>query len=643
MYIIEVIPLTTLPSQVPQLLSYFFNQHLKRGSIVEVFINNRRSKGVVVSSLPVEGQKIILKKSDFQLKKISSVINARPQVNHNQFKIALWLSKNYYAPLSLCLKAVLPAFFFKKKYELQITPSSSDKNHEPIAPSLEKSFFILCRAKDILKNLRPLIQKELRQKKQILLIVPELSTLQYFYDILAGYYETAVIYGSLSNKELFRNWKNIQSGDAEIIIGTRLALFAPFKNLGLIIVEDPANQAYKSDMTPKYITPDLAKYIAYLYRAKLTFIASALDVKNYFAIKNTAYQINHLLPKSRPLIIIADMLTERKSGNFSLFSRKASVQIFNILEKNKKVLIFSSRKGYSGTFLCDNCGLSIQCSRCSIPLRVHKIPESVLLCPRCSEKKKIPEICPNCNSYKLKAVGLPGSQKIYEALTLLCKNWPKQPLILILDSALVKTPGAEKTILEKMGTSEPLIVIATQMIFSHRYSQHFDLIVVPNTDGLTYMPDFKTEEELMYQFQKLLDFDPKQVLLQTFNHNNYALSVIATGHYDEFYERELASRQLFFYPPFSRLVKLSLRHTDQPKALYASRILSEKLKMAILQKKLQDNIKLLGPSPAFIEKEKNFYIYNIILKIAPEEKLENILKFVPTNWSIDVDPKSVLQ
>src|SRR3989344_4331593 len=238
MYILEVIPIANLPPQVPQLLSYFFSKELPKGAIVEVVIGNRKVLAVVISSEPAENQKILLKKSSFQLKKISSIVSETPLVSETQFKIALWLSQNYFSPLGMCLKTVLPPFFLKQNLEPRMLNLEKSKFHLS-GQEIQNSKLLLSRAKNIIKNITSEIKKTLRDKKQILLVV------------------------------------------AEIIIGTRQALFAPFTNLGLIIVEDPSNEAYKSDMSPKYNTVSLVKKIAKIYSAKLLFVSQAPDVDQY--------------------------------------------------------------------------------------------------------------------------------------------------------------------------------------------------------------------------------------------------------------------------------------------------------------------------------------------------------------------------
>src|SRR3989344_3085153 len=271
MHIVEVIPLTNLPAQVPQLLSYFFTRPLLRGTVVEVLINNRCVSAIVVSSAPMEEQKISLKKSGFQLKKISAIVNETPQVSSAQLKTALWLSKNYYAPLGLCLKPVLPSFFGKKNYE---TPACVNRPALDTGSAKSKPVkvdIVLSSAKNAKAILEPEVKKIMAQKQQILLVLPEISLIDYFYGWLAGYYETAIIHGKIPPKKLYQNWNNISSGKTEIIIGTRQALFATFKNLGLIIIEDPTNEGYKSDMTPKYNTPSLARNTASIYGCPILY------------------------------------------------------------------------------------------------------------------------------------------------------------------------------------------------------------------------------------------------------------------------------------------------------------------------------------------------------------------------------------
>ena len=327
MFVVEVIPLVSFPSQVPQLLSYFFNKTLLRGSIVEVPIGNRKVPAVVALSSPIEAKKISLKKSGFQLKKISSIISEEPKLTDIQFKIASWLSKNYYASPGLSFKTLLPQFFLNPRYPfLYPKVETEDSNRPPTKPKL-----VLINAKKIIDEFKSRIPKIISQGKQVLIIIPEISVAKYFYDILAGYYETALIYSKVGVKQSYKDWLRISSGNAEVIIGTRQALFAPFSNLGLIMVEDPANMAYKSDMSPKYNTRDLALKISELYSADAIFISQMPDITSYYFIKNDLYKLEDKKITSKVDIKVEDMSSEIKSGNFSIFSRNLKNLINKIL------------------------------------------------------------------------------------------------------------------------------------------------------------------------------------------------------------------------------------------------------------------------------------------------------------------------
>lgn len=652
MYIIEVIPLIILPSNVPQLLSYFFNKSLQKGTIVEIPFGNRKVRAVVVASATIEDQKILLKKTGFQLKKVSNVTNEIPQISNNQFKIALWLSRYYYAPLGYCLKTVLPSFFLKKGYETTPQNPLQGDALPPARRRLAKPLFLLSNAKETLTNLLPLIKKVAENQGQVALIVPDTSTIEYFYQILAKNYEVVKISSSLSNKNIYDGWKKVSSGQAEIILGARQALFMSFNNLKLLIVDDVLHEFYKSEMTPKYNTPDLAKTIASLHGAKIIFVSPVTGVENYYHLKNKEYELLDKIKTREPLEVI-NMADEVKSGNFSMFSEKFKEQLLSTIiptDQNKKVLIFSPRRGYSGLLVCQNCGYAVKCKECEKVFRVHKTTDLILVCHHCSRSIKMPKNCPRCNSFKLKTAGPAGTQKIYdETQRILMVNNIKIP-ILIMDTDVIKNETEEEEILQEIKSSRTSIIISTQMIFSHRYDLKFDLIGILNADSMISAPDFRAEEKLFYQVEKLLDFLPagihsqsKNMIIQTYNPENRAILTASKGNYKDFYNKELEIRKVFSYPPYFRLIKLTFKHRSRDKASYESRILSEKLKMVMAQMKLEQKIKLIDSYPPFIKKEGGLFVYNIVLKILPElENIRDILKYVPSNWSIDIDPRSII-
>lgn len=656
MYIIEVIPLTILPANVPQLLSYFFNKKLDKGAIAEIPFGNRKVRAVVVASTPLEDRKISLKKSGFQLKKISNVISETPQISNDQFKTALWLSRYYYAPLGYCLKTVLPPFFLKKGYEPAISAGQlTSKGEEMLrsADRMRKPLFLLSGAKETLDNILPFIKKSIQELGQAVLIIPDISALQYFYENLSLNYEVVKVHSGLNNKKFYESWKKIKSGQADIILGTRQALFMPFKNLKLIIVDDALHEFYKSDMTPKYNTPELARTVANIHGAKIIFVSPITGVENYYHLKNKDYELLDEKKLHSPVKII-NMAEEIKNGNFSTFSREFKNQLLSAINpssQNKKILIFSPRRGHSGILICQNCGYAVKCKECGIAFRVHKTIDLILVCHHCSRNLKMPTNCPSCNSFKLKTSGPAGTQKIYEEIQKLIEySGAEKVPVLVLDTDIIKNETEEEEIINEIQKPQTSVLIATQMIFSHCYNLKFDLVGVLNADSLISIPDFRAEERLFYQIEKLLDFLPtgrhgqsKSMLLQTYNPENQAILIASKGSYKDFYDKDLETRRIFSYPPYSRLVKLTFKHKNRDKASYDARTLSGKLKMVLSQMGLSQKVKIIDSHPSFVEKERGLFAYNIILKILPElENIKDILKYIPSNWSIDVDPKSII-
>ena len=640
MYVIEVIPLAVLPPNVPQLLSYFFDKKLERGAVVQISIGNRSVKAIVVDSIPLAEHKMGLKKAEFQLKKLSEVLMETPQISDRQLHIALWLSKAYYSPLGMCLKAVLPPFFLKKKFP--ILPEVKIKIDEEVK---RKPDFILTDAKNALKNILPLIKSEISKGGQAVLIVPDNQTLDHFCKNLSKDFGTVKVSSSSGNKALFDAWQNIQSGKVRVVVGTRQALLLPFRKLALVIVDDPLHEFYKSDMSPKYNVADLAGYIAEMNNCRLVYLSPITGVENYFLLKNQTYE---LMDKTSPppLIKTINMVSEIKSGNFSLLSRELKNQILSLVNTNtqeKKILIFSPRRGHSGILVCQNCGYTAKCPNCEVAYRIHRAEDLVLMCHHCGGTQRLPDHCPNCNSSKLKPTGPAGSQKIYEEVRrVLSQNEVSGVPVLILDGDVTANQTEEEEVMTEIAKPKTSILIATQMIFSYRYDHNFDFVTIMNADSLVQSPDFKTEERLFYQLEKLFDFKPDQILIQTYNPENQAIVMAAQRNYKDFYEKELAIRQALSYPPFSRLVKLTFRHPSRETASREARILAGKLKMAVAQLKLSDKIKITDSSPGYTEKERGLYTYNIVVKSLSGQTPREILKYVPSRWLIDVDPRSLL-
>lgn len=646
MHVIEVIPLSVLPPNVPQVLSYYNEFALQKGAAVEVLVNNHKVQAIVIGSNLIESQKIILKKSAFELKKISKVISDVPQVSEYQFKIALWLANTYAAPLGLCLKSVLPSFFLKKKYPVAVPAQVEIPNR----PAPGKPEWILSRAKSSFEEIGDRVA-EAAKYGQVLIMVPEMSYIAYFKKFPST---AAIINSQISNQEWYDAWTRASGNTVRIVIGTRQALSLPFADLRLLITIDPLHEFYKSDLSPKYRAPDLARMVAELHNAQQLTVSNILGVTGYAAAENQQLNFTDHVAPWRADIGIVDMIAEIKQGYFGLFAPGIKERMSATVRKNQKILILSARRGYTGILLCEHCSFSFKCPNCNVPMRIHQSAELLLLCHRCGVSRPYPHFCPNCHSSKIKPNGPAGSQKIFEALQKMLEYGQLSPPsraglpILILDSDVTQNQTEEDEVMETIREKSPAILIATQKVFSYIYDLNFDYIIIPQFDALMGGTDFQASEYLWYQLEKLADFEPERIDVQTF-HNKETVPAVALHEYKKLYAEEIQLRSVFKYPPFSRLVKLTFSHVSGQKAATESRILVEKLKMAAVHLQAKERIIVSESSPAFISKEKGRYTATILMKVIPNHDpvpsldknlLRSVLRYVPSHWLIDVDPRS---
>ncbi len=630
MFVVEVIPLSLLPPNVPQVLSYYYDFPLTKGAMVEVMVNKRRMQAIVIGSSEIDKQKALLKKSFFQLKQISKVLNPEPQVFDFQFKIALWIAHEYVAPLGATLKHVLPPFFGKKKYPVGPIPNLSRKfEKRPLA--------ILSRAKDSIHAVRDHVASS---QGQTLIIVPEMSYINFFKNKLR---EAEVITSATANGEFYKVWQSAAGNNKNIFIGTRQALFLPFANLENLIVIDPHHEFYKSDLTPKYKAPDLAGMVADLYGAQGIVISNLLGVSGFQAKQNLKIVTDNRQTRWNSEFEIVDLIAEMKQGYFGIFANSVRDNLYRAIEDKKKILIYASRRGYQGILVCQNCGFILKCPQCSNPFRIHQSIGMVLMCHHDGTSQPYPDFCPNCHSSNIKPTGPAGSQKIFEELQKMME-YGKIPRtqVLILDADVTQNQTEEDEIMDTVKSKSPIILIATQKVFSYIYDLDFDYIVIPQFDALTSSADFQTTERLYYQLEKLADFNPELVSVQTYQKQEQ-LPQVSQHQYRQIYEDELKTREIFAYPPFSRIVKLTYTHNSLAKVRAEGRIAIEKLKMAKAHLQIKPSVRISESSPMFIKKEKGEYIYTIIIKILPDLKnLREFLHFVPAHWLIDVDPRSIV-
>lgn len=631
MFILQVIPLTKLPLDKPQVYSYFTSHELLRGSLVLVPLYRRQVKALVIDSTPLrELRKIEIRKTaSFELKQIVKVLAQRPIITEVQLNIIQWMTRYYYVPVGLIVKTILPEKL-TGNIQKNLSETTLDSSvYSEVKPPRFK--YIFGKNETRLPQYTQEIKNVLTHHKQILCLVPYVFQIKPIKEyILRNIPKTTVSCISSDSKitELRKNWNAIKTGATQIIIGARSAVFMPFKNLGLIIIDEEENSGHISwDMAPRYDARKVAKKIAELCGAKLVFGSATPSVEYYYQYGSHKKKLSIDKNKDGAPSEIIDMRDELRKGNYSIFSDVLLEALQHSISRNWRAILFVNRRGTFRFVMCRDCGFIIKCNRCETSMICHEIGarREILKCHHCGSTANIPERCAHCGSVRIKGFGI-GTQRIEQEVR---KVFPKTS-VLRIDSDSVKNM---RTI-----DSQAQIIIGTQMIFSQANLKKVNVIGIVAIDSTLNLPDFRSGERTFQMIAKLTEKGVRSII-QTYNPENTIIQLAAKGDYTAFYQQEIEQRKELYYPPFSQLIKLTYRANDN----HQGKTQSESLELQIKNLEVPlHSFEILGPSPAFITKERNKWVWQILLKIKEEKIKARLLQLIPPDWEIEVDPKSTL-
>jgi len=632
MFIISVIPLTKIPRPAPQTFDYFASDKISVGGIVQIRIAHRSLLAVVVSCAPVEQKKQSIKKSSFQIKPVEKIINANAAIPEHHIELVLWTGSYFYSSLGLTMKALLPKAFARptKKFlaELSELPSvpraDQGESGKPVVywshSSAEKITYYTSK-----------IRSTLRDGKYILFLVPELYKISYFKKEIP----------LLSNENCF--------------LGTRSALSTPRQNLGLIIIEEEESPFYKSfDQQPYINAKTVALKLGELTGAKVILGSNLPSVESLWAAKKGKYILKTSSSKSKmPNVKIVDMRQELRHGNYSILSRELQTRLTNAIYNNKQAILFINRKGLSTGLLCRDCGHLVKCPNCDVPMVYHETRNTkhettrALICHHCGQKQRPPTLCPECESYRIKFIGT-GTQRVEQELNKLLNQDVTRTTshrIGRIDLDVAPTLGDQQKILQDFSEKKYSVLIGTQVMLKPELLGQVDFAGIITIDPMLSFPDFRINEQVMRLVNKLQISTCNQLLLQTYSVDNYVIRNISNISLMS----EIENRKELSLPPFSQLIKLVYAHKDPVKAEQEAKILKNKLLvqwdslLPNMRYTIYD-IQILGPAPAFIPKTNNRYVWQIMLKSKIKDlTLRNrLLRVVPSDWKIDVDPIETL-
>ncbi|MEB8087119.1 primosomal protein N' [Staphylococcus pseudoxylosus] len=497
------------------------------------------------------------------------------------------------------------------------------------------------------------IEEVLKLGRQAMMLVPEIAlTPQMVLRFKRRFGdEVAVLHSGLSKGERYDEWQKIRDGKASVSVGARSSVFAPFKNLGMIIIDEEHESSYKQEDYPRYQARDIAQWRSQYHQCPLILGSATPSLETYARAEKGVYELlslpNRVNQQALPEIEIVDMRAELSSGNRSMFSEQLRKSIQQRLDKNEQIVLFLNRRGYASFMLCRDCGHVPQCPNCDISLTYHKSTDQ-LKCHYCGHQEVPPNKCPNCESEHIRQVGT-GTQRVEELL----QEAFQKARIIRMDVDTTSRKGAHEKLLDDFGAGKGDILLGTQMIAKGLDFPNITLVGVLNADTMLNLPDFRASErtyQLLTQVSGRAGRHEKEgeVIIQTYNPEHYAIKDVQANDYTAFFNKEMNYRKMGKYPPYFFLINFTIAHKEMKKVMEASKHIHK-----ILLQHLTDKALVLGPSPAALSRINNEYRFQILVKYKSEPALHEALKYLDDYYhdqylkeklslKIDINPQMMM-
>ena len=489
-----------------------------------------------------------------------------------------------------------------------------------------------------------IVEEMLNRGKDSIFLVPEISlTPQMVYHFKSRFGdEVAVLHSRLSEGEKYDEYRKIVEGKVHIVVGARSAVFAPFKNLGAIIIDEEHTTSYKQDNNPKYSAIEIAieraknnNAIVILGSATPSLETYARSIKGLYTLVELKHRVN---TNNLPLVQIVDMSKEKHRG--SIFSSRLITEVNKRLENHEQIILLLNRRGYSSFITCSNCGYTAKCPHCDITLTYHKT-SNTLRCHYCGYADKMNDICPSCGEKAIKTLGT-GTEKVEEEIK---KVFNARVIRMDLDTTSKK--GSHEKIITAFKNHEYDILLGTQMIAKGLDFDNVTLVGVINADTSLMIPNYRSNE---YTFQLLMQTAGRSgrgekkgsVIIQTFNPEHYAITLASKHDYIDFFKQEMEVRRKLSYPPYYYLIYIKVIGKDYNKISIESNKIA-----SILTRELK-NSKILGPTTCSVFKLNGLFRFGIIIKYKKEEKMEEVLQSLVNHYKgnqtvkvdIDINPNN---
>jgi primosomal protein N' (replication factor Y) len=639
------------PKQIIRLdndtFTYKSKDDLEIGKIVLIEVGKKKLIGIIIKKTS---------KPKYETKEISEIIEENP-LPKQLVSLALWISQYYCTPLAKVLQTILPVGIQKNRRPKTEKNNITKRERTNIVFN-EEQYDTL----DIISKSNPgtfllqgitgsgkteiyieLAKRAFNEGKSSIILVPEIAlTPQIISEFSNHFSELLATHSKMSESSRHVVWQiALNSQSPKIVIGPRSALFTPLKNIGIIIIDEAHEPSYKQEQTPKYSALRAATILGRLHDSKVIFGSATPNIIDRFLAeqsKNPILKLTKIARKNSlvPSIELVDMTKRENFNSHRFLSKQLIEQITKTLEIGKQVLIFHNRRGSTSTTLCKNCGWTAMCPKCSIPLTLHS-DNHKLLCHICNFDMDVPTSCPECKNADIIHKGI-GTKLVESELH---KLFPKAEI------ARFDADNSDDETINKryddLYNGRIDIAIGTQIVAKGLDLPHLRTVGIIQADSGLAIPDFNSNERVFQLLSQVIgrvgrNEHKTNVIVQSYQPNHPSIVNGIKQDYESFYLDTINERQKKSFPPFVYLLKLTCVYKTESAAIKNARILAKELNT-----KIKKEVQILGPTPAFYERQNGNYRWQIILKSPKREYLTDILKLVPANhWHCELDPTSLL-
>lgn len=487
-----------------------------------------------------------------------------------------------------------------------------------------------------------LIDNAIRRGKTAIMLVPEISLTPQMLRIFRSRYGegVALLHSGLSVGERFDEWQRIYSGDANVVLGARSAIFSPLKNVGIIILDEEHDQSYVSDSNPRFNALDVAIWRGEYNKAHVVLGSATPSLESYNNASKGKYALasmtKRITDKGLPTISVVDMAREIMDGNAGIFSRELKTDIVAEVKKGNQVIIFLNRRGFASFQMCKQCGYVAKCTDCDIALTYHT-EDKMLKCHYCGKRYKPLTHCPNCGSEHIR-YGKAGTEKVVDEVKKLLPNVK----VLRLDNDTTRTKTAYHEILGAFRRGDAQVLVGTQMVAKGHDFPNVTLVGVLDADMSLYYSSYMSNErtfQLLTQVSGRAGRAEKQgkVIVQTFTPNHFIFKLIKQNNYKMFFDKEVNTREISKFPPFTTIVRILVRSEDEMKTVEQTKLIFEGIKS--LKQKYESEFVYCAAMKAPVARIEKLYRYQIILRIMRDKQseiIDSVYSIVDTSQTGDI-------